>query len=163
LISTLIDKVICTVMTGKDTGNGVASWKQKTNTFAVTPEHEEISTTPRILTSRTDMLYDRLPYLSKLRVSSELDMQKVKQVTQFYGADLQNEDDSDDGGIDAVIDLSAADEITDRATTSPKKGNRILRIGPDRGRGQGAALNKSVDNDVELEKLYISDDDIQDD
>ena len=39
----------------------------------------------------------------------------------------------------------------------------IIGIGLDRGSGKGAALNETVNNDVQLEKLYISDDDIQDD
>jgi cell cycle checkpoint protein len=148
---------------GKSPGSGVASWKQKNTAFGTTPEDEESLSIPRILASKTDMLYDRLPYLSKFHVSQELDMRKVKQVTQFRGTDLYDVDDSEEGGVDAAIDLSAADETTDRGRTSPKKGDRKVRIGPDRGSGHGAALATRTNNDFELEKLYISDDDIQDD
>lgn len=109
------------------------------------------------------MLYDRLPYLSKLHVSHELDIRKVKQVTQFRGTILKDDDDSEEGGAETAMDLSTADETTDKSTTSPKTRDRIMRIGRDTARGQGVALKKTANNDVDLEKLYISDDDIQDD
>jgi cell cycle checkpoint protein len=167
LISTLMNEVMFAglkgAIRGKGLDKGVASWKQKNNILGATPEDEEISSIQRILASRADMLYDRLPYLSKFHISADLDMRKVKKVTQFRGADLQDEADSEEGGMEAAVDLSAADETTDRATTSPKKGDRIISIGLDRGSGKGAALNETVNNDVQLEKLYISDDDIQDD
>jgi cell cycle checkpoint protein len=168
LISTIMDESMFAGANGPIRGqmssDGVASWRQKSNAFGGAPSGEESSSIPRILSSRTDMLYDRLPYLSKLHISRELDIQKVKQVTQFRGAMLNDDDDDTEGGaVEVAIDLSAADETTDKRTSSPKRRDRIMRIGPDAGMGQGGALTKTVSNKVELEKLYISDDDIQDD
>ena len=148
---------------GKNLGNGVLSWKQKNVAFDAIPENKEDFTAPRILASRADMLFDRLPYLSKSPISKELDMRMVKQVTQFRGAVLPDENDSEEGGMEAAMDLSAADETTDRAIGSPKKRARIMRIGADKASGQSGELKKSFNNDLELEKLYISDDDIEDD
>jgi hypothetical protein len=167
LISTIMDESMFAGANGPIRGHissdGVASWRQKSNAFGGAPSGEESSSIPRILSSRTDMLYDRLPYLSKLHVSRELDIQKVKQVTQFRGAMLNDDDDTEGGAVEVAIDLSAADETTDKSTSSPKRRDRIMRIGRDAGMGQGGALTKAANNEVELEKLYISDDDIQDD
>jgi hypothetical protein len=148
---------------GQISYDGVASWRQKGNAFSATPSHEDTSRIPRVPMSKTDMLYDRLPYLSKLHVSHELDIQKVKQVTQFQGATLKYGENPEEGGTEATIDLSVADESTDNTATSPKTRARMMRIGRYPGRGQGGTLNEAVNNDVKLEKLYISDDDIQDD
>jgi cell cycle checkpoint protein len=167
LISTLMDEAMFAGLRGsmrsKGSDGGVTSWRQKNDSFGETNEEDESSSIPRILASRTDMVYDRLPYLSKFHVPRELDIRKVKQVAQFSGAFLQDEGDSEEGGTEAVIDLSAADETTDRPTTSPKRRDRIMGVGPGKGSSQDAALKKTVTNDVEFEKLYISDDDIQDD
>ena len=167
LISTLMDETMFAGPTGairgRDLGNGVASWKQKNETFGATSEDENISTTSRILASRKDMLYDRLPYLSKFHDAEGLDMRKVKQVTQFRGTRLPEEDDNEEYELEAAIDLLAANETTDGATTSPKKRGRIMTIAPGKVSGEGVALKKGFNSDVQLEKLYISDDDIQDD
>jgi len=108
------------------------------------------------------MLYDRLPYLSKFHDVEGLDMRKVKQVTQFRGTHLPEEDGYEGYELETAIDLSAASETTDGVTTSPKRG-RIMPIAPGKASGEGVALKKGFNNDVQLEKLYISDDDIQDD
>ena len=164
LISTLMQHDLLSGIPGpehqKHLDDSVASWKQKNNPFDTNSEDDEISAASRTLASRADMLFDRLPYQSKIQISKELDMQKIKRVTQFGGATLQEEDDSEEGEMEAATDLSAADEITDRAAISPRKRDRIIRAGPDNDIGQNAALNK---DDFELEKLYISDDDIMDD
>jgi cell cycle checkpoint protein len=168
LISTLMDETMfggptCAIR-GRDLGNGVASWKQKNDAFGATSEAENISTTSRILVSKTDMLYDRLPYLSKFYDVEGLDMRKVKQVTQFRGTRLPEEDEEYEGyELETAIDLSAANETTDGATASPKKRGRIMTVAPSNVSGEGVALKKGFNNDVQLEKLYISDDDIQDD
>ena len=142
---------------------GVASWKQKANAFNVNPEEKTGSEAPRMAISRADMLFDRLPYLSNIHDTKEHDLRKVKQVTQFRGVSLPDDSASDEGGTENAIDLSAADETTDiRHTSSRKKKGRILKIGNDQGSAQHAAPNLSFGKDIPLEKLYISDDDIQD-
>jgi cell cycle checkpoint protein len=167
LISTLIDEMMfpgpTSAIRGRNLGNGVASWKQKNDTFGATSEDENISSTSRLLASRTDMLYDRLPYLSQFHHVEGLDMRKVKQVTQFGGTRLPEEDDYEGYELETAIDLSAANETTDGATASPKKRGRIMTIAPGKVSGEGVAVKKGFNNDVQLEKLYISDDDIQDD
>ena len=164
LISALMQHDMSTGLPGaehyKNSNIGVASWKHRNNAFDRNPEDEEISTTPRVLASRADMLFDRLPYLNKLQISNGADMRKIRQVTQFRGAALPDEDDSEEGGREVIVDFSAVDEITDRRLTSPKKRDRIIRVGPSDGSGQSAALHG---NDVELKKVDISDHDIEDD
>ena len=109
------------------------------------------------------MLYDRLPYLSKFHGVEGLDMRKVKQVTQLRGTRLPEEEEYEGYELETAIDLSAANETTDGATASPKKRGRIMAIAPNKVSGEGVALKKVLNDDVHLEKLYISDDDIQDD
>ena len=115
------------------------------------------------------MLFDRLPYLGKIQDTTDVDLRKVKQVTQFHGVNLQDDSEtvSDEGAAETAVDLSAADETTDRLAASPKKKDRIMRVVNDRASAQLAAASKMLmsdeNNDVKMEKLYISDDDIQDD
>jgi cell cycle checkpoint protein len=168
LITTLMDQTMFASPTGaargRDSGNNVASWKQKNDTFGATSEDENSSTASRILASKTDMLYDRLPYLSKFHNVEGLDMQKVKHVTQFRGTRLPEEEEEYEGyELETAIDLSAANETTDGPTASPKKRGRIMTITPSKVNSAGVPLKKGLNNDVQLEKLYISDDDIQDD
>jgi cell cycle checkpoint protein len=166
LISTLMDETMFASPTfairGRDLGNSVASWKQKNDTFDASSEGENISAISRILASKADMLYDRLPYLSKFHDVEGLNMRKVKQVTQFRGTRLPEEEEYEGYELETAIDLSAANETTDGATASPKKRGRIMTIAPSKVSSESVALKKAFNNDVQLEKLYISDDDIQD-
>lgn len=150
-------------VTGGSSDGGVASWKRNIDVYNVNTDDDTGSATPRVLTSRPEMLFDRLPYLSNSRDVKEVDLRKIKQVTQFHGVNLPEGNSADEAGCENPIDLSAADETTDRASSSPSKRDRIMKIVNEFGSAQPAALGTSVDGEAEIEKLYISDDDIQDD
>ena len=161
---------------GTTSGEGVASWKQRNTSFEGQREDESLnpSAPPRTLTSRPDMLFDTLPYLARIRSRHESDMRNVKRITQFHGTNLQaddndNDDELDTAEVENTIDLlSAADETTDRAAAaSPQKKQQrfAMLLSEKRNNGPSELMLMPESNEAmqQLDKLYISDDDIQDD
>ncbi len=159
---------------------GVESWRSRSFTSFLPPKDdhdvdaaqdggdEEDLSPPRVWATRDEVLLERLPYMARLE---SVNTREIKKITQFNGILLTADDaDADEEKTEAAaVDLSAADETTDRVTTSsPRKGRIASWRGVD-AKEQALVMSSnkvgvSGENEVpKAEKLYISDDDIEDD
>lgn len=146
---------------------GVESWKSRSFFFQPAVDDNEVhddDSPPRIWTTRDEALLDRLPYLARINNKSSRD---IKRITQFNGSVLlssgdDEEADGDNSAADVAVDLSAADETTDRvAPPSPQKSTNIT------SHSAPTAIFTAIPSfdpakEVRMEKLYISEDDIED-
>ena len=169
-----------------DEGRGVSSWKKSnivTSPSSPSSSKNSDAIPPRFLISRSDLLTDYLPYLSKIhqqqsRTSSH--MRPISRggstrtpadlsiITQFEGieASLENEEADDAEEIMTVVPTAGAD---DNNTVTINK-NRIRMVqDPDSVQVLFLEKKKLAELDEEaatregVEKLYISEDDIEDD
>jgi cell cycle checkpoint protein len=140
---------------------GVESWKSRTSSFrpTVDADAQQDDNTPRIWATRDEVLLERLPYLARIRAAKGNDqsLREIKKITQMKGTLLSNDEDSDGDNAGMAVDLSAADETTDRIA-SPQRRAGIRQIVPPPGLGLEPGKETAG-----MEKLYISEDDIEDD
>jgi cell cycle checkpoint protein len=125
--------------------SGIGSWKS-TNTNAAPSDHNDDTLVPSIIRSfRTEILLERLPYLAKISRRKPLpsDLDKL---TQFRGVG-QSED----------ILEGDEDEKEPPETPSKRKAGRWI---VDRGMFEN---QRAVPVEKVVEKLILSDDDIEDD
>jgi cell cycle checkpoint protein len=138
-------------------GEGVESWRSRSlSSFLPTIDHDVQGhhECHRVWATHDELLLERLPYQVRLRPGATRAIQKI---TQLTGLVLGSDGEADeDVSAAAVVDLSAADETTDRIT-SPQK-----RVGLRQGSLVGNAADWDVSREVAAEKLYISEDDIED-
>jgi cell cycle checkpoint protein len=140
-------------------GEGVESWRSRNlSSFLPTIDHNVLGhhESRRVWATRDELLLERLPYQAKLRPGATRAIQKV---TQLSGVVLTS-DGEVDGDISeaAVVDLSAADETTDRNESPQKR----FGLRQDSLVGNAADLDASREVAAATEKLYISEDDIED-
>lgn len=141
---------------------GVESWKSRSASFLPALDrsaHNDKDTT-RVWASRDEVLLERLPYMARTKPGNERLTPDIIKITQLTGMQQLNvgegEDAADEENAEAGVDLSAADETTDRVSTPPKR----VSI------GQNTPISKSAvghPDESAVEKMYISDDDIEDD
>ena len=144
------------------TDEGVASWKYRSNTFASGTSDVADIDAARIVASRTDMVFDRLPYMNKILPDHSADMRKIRRITELRGVNLQEDGVEENEGPNGT-DLTTGDDVTDRGTTSPRKRAQIVQSKAEWGGAELSLPEGLLNSNVELEKLYISDDDIEDD
>ena len=145
---------------GKDQMSGVGTWKQRNGPVKVCDNDPGLPHMARVLTSRVDMICERLPYVAHIQGKDGYDVGDLSKITQFKGIGVQEEEDlGEDDMIGSVLDLPAADAAADHASKSPQKRRIAALFGQQRG--MSSAL-QTLDTEERLEKLYISEDDIED-
>ncbi|ERF70260.1 hypothetical protein EPUS_00448 [Endocarpon pusillum Z07020] len=163
---------------GGSRGEGVESWRSRSFSSFLPAKHDHDigaaqeegahgdSSPPRVWATRDEVLLERLPYMARLKSENT---REIKKITQLHGIQLNGEDEADEHSTEAAeVDLSAADETTDRAVSaSPRKGGSGSWRGVDAKRQdlmmRSTRVGVSVENEeARLEKLYISEDDIED-
>ncbi len=137
---------------------GVESWKSRSFSFLpASDQHDRNDNAPpRVWATLDEVLLERLPYLASMGSGHGSLTREIKKITQLTGVMLDADEEAEEDNIEAAVDLSAADETTDRIL-SPHKRTGIRQ---DMHVGKG-----TVDpaEEVAVEKLYISEDDIEDD
>jgi cell cycle checkpoint protein len=141
---------------------GVESWKSRSLSFLPPTDDKSRNDneTSRIWATRDELLLERLPYTARMRPGNDKSTRNLKKITQLTGSGalLNADEDADADNAEGALDLSAADETTDRIA-SPQK-----RVGIRRDLLVGKAVGNLFGEGVpEVEKLYISEDDIEDD
>lgn len=151
------------------TGGVVETWGARIKSFGLsndTQTKDQESSFSRIWLTRDELLLDRLPYSTKLSSLSSSNMSKLdhdlQRVVRFSGRGLVNvdEDGEDQEYADVVLDLAGADETTDRQSDR-KAGGVGTRSGFARNQPR-SVLGMTDEEDTGVEKLYLSDDDIED-
>ena len=142
-------------------GEGVESWRSRSlSSFLPIVDHDVQGhhESRRVWATRDELLLERLPYQAKLRPGATRAIQKI---TQLTGVVLAGDGEAD-GDISeaAVVDLSAADETTDRIASPQKRFD--LRQGSLVGNAAGLDVSREVAATTTTEKLYILEDDIED-
>ena len=137
---------------------GVESWKSRSFGSRTATDHntQHDCASTRVWAARDEVLLERLPYEAKLQPGNHRSMQEIRKITQLNGILVNNEEEEGDESADVEVDMSAADETTDR-TNSPRK-----RVGIRQDLASGNTT-KEVAKAMAIEKLYISEDDIEDD
>jgi cell cycle checkpoint protein len=139
-------------------GEGVESWRSRNlSSFIPAIDHDaQGHHESRRVWAYDELLLERLPYQAKLKPGATRAIQKITQLTGLVlAADGEADEDISEG---AVVDLSAADETTDRVDSPQKRFG--LRQGPLVGNKVGLDVSREVA--ATTEKLYISEDDIED-
>ena len=148
----------------------VETWRTKSTAFSdhdISNESKEENRPPFLLVGRSvrkEMLLERLPYITKIerQKPGSTYIRDLERITQFHGIDAPNDDASDEDEDDAV---ATATEWTTQRPREPTPRN--LNKGVDRYRRDdeqdrnGLVVALPVERAVE--KLVLSDDDIEDD
>jgi cell cycle checkpoint protein len=141
---------------------GVECWKSRNSSFQPAVDNDPVPehATPRIWATRDELILDRLPYTAKTRSGNDASTRGMRKITQFTGSVLLNngDEEADDTGTEVAVDLSAADETTDRVASPQKRPGSIWQSLP-----LARVSSEDPVKEVPMEKLYISEDDIEDD
>ena len=141
--------------TETSSAGGVASWKRHNTLDHVQsndPNDDPDGLPLRFIVSRNDLLLLHLPYLSQIHQPKDKHAAGLKLVTQFDGIDPPKDEDEDDL-------LTNGDEM--RFTSQDGISAKEQQVGA--GSAASAASQIPVQEPLAMEKLYISDDDIEDD
>ena len=141
---------------------GVAKWRVRSHLGSVAPstnDSDDDSDPARKVTPSRDVLtLDVLPYLTKIKQARREDTKTLSRITHFTGASVQLDGDEPD-----------EDEPADESIVAAKKvntGSRFTPVSKPAGMNFGSPLKgvkKQSDAEVEMEKLFLEDDDIEDD
>ncbi|EEH43729.2 uncharacterized protein PADG_00018 [Paracoccidioides brasiliensis Pb18] len=153
---------------------GVESWKNRSSMSGFSSHnnnHESSSdasssAATRAMISRDEVLLERLPYLSLIS-RSPAEIQELEKITQFRGVSGQSDEEPGDvdfedytfGGCSAMELWSAT---ADRAVASPQKRKRGAKLGQ-LSLSNSFAPKLLLPVEKAVEKLILSDDDIEDD
>lgn len=139
---------------------GVESWKGKDFVHSKGPDEPSEEGTARAMVSREDVLLERLPYQAKITTDKSM-IRDLARITQFHGTDLESEEAPDDDATLEAMDTAAYGEVKSKLW-SPRKRDRV-RGQASKARGLAATgSDLPVEKDVKVEKLVLSDDDIED-
>lgn len=138
-------------------GGGVAAWKSWSRGLEKPLLSAEEDNEPeiRILASKNDILLERLPYLKHQNIRNRHARQDLDRMTTFAGLRLRDEETSDEE--DSRLGNSPSNELASEMLSLEKA-----------GKWREQELVKDVerklreDTKERMEKLYISDDDIED-
>ena len=140
---------------------GIESWKSRSfSSFLLATDHDdtgEHGRSARVWANRDEVLLERLPYMVRIRSGNDKLTRNLKKITQLTGIFLNGDEEDGEDNTPLTLDLSAADETTDRIA-SPQKVVNIKK--------QNFPVSKmtlGLSKKVTAEKLYISEDDIEDD
>lgn len=146
---------------------GVSSWKSRNLSSRFLPasdaqsQHDEAN--PRVWATRDELLLERLPYMARIRVGTDAadpSTRSLRRITHLSGLFLNADEATDEDAAEVAFDLSAADETTDRIAPPRKEVN----IRKDLPMSKATVLEmEALKEEVMVDKLYISDDDIVDD
>lgn len=143
---------------------GVSSWHAQRNTFSAQStsalEHGEDDSPPRPGLHRESLILDTLPYMAKIRESQGEDTTLIKKITQMRGfdpsADADSEDErSNDPSSETTRFVQRVEAVHD-SLRNQQRAKQQQRLDPKTKR------NSNVE-DPPIEKLWIEDDDIEDD
>ncbi|OJD19780.1 hypothetical protein AJ78_00279 [Emergomyces pasteurianus Ep9510] len=151
--------------------DGVESWKNHRwmpGSFSHEPDYEPTTASPvtRTMISRDEILLERLPYLSL--ISQNLtERRELEKITQFRGVGGQSEEEPIDAELEGMpygggSTMEPWSGPTDKDVLSPLKRSQEYKLGQ-------ASLRKPLGPQLVLpvqeavEKLVLSDDDIEDD
>jgi len=134
---------------------GVESWKL--NNLGAHPEvtDSEEAVISRPMISRDDVLLERLPYQAKITTAQDM-VRDLGRITQFHGIGLQAEEAPDEESA-----FDAMDEDVRSKLWSPRKRDK-MRGGTSQANSIMALLDVPMEKDMKMEKLVLSDDDIED-
>ncbi|KAG6999294.1 hypothetical protein G7Y79_00036g072500 [Physcia stellaris] len=128
----------------------VEQWSDRSRASAKhseNPDHDYIMS--RTHSTQAELILERLPYIAKIQRSKSLHGQSpdLERITQFNGINM------------------AADETVedDDLTIMAKKDKALMPPPPTSGKGVKAVQDKAIELGEDVWKLYLSDDDIEDD
>ena len=114
--------------------------------------------------TKAELILERLPYITKVeqRNPTLTRLNELEKITQFHGIGGPTEEGSDEDNVD---DTAFAREWTTDRPADGKSEKTASRAVTGQGAGQGGqdANMTLVPVEEEVEKLYLSDDDIEDD
>ena len=152
---------------------GVEMWKQKspaTNTMP--PPHPEpgdqrvISLVVGVSLARTEMILERLPYVAKIEHRLPVSPRKLEleRMTQFDGISAPADDVPNEEEYDAATKTAVTEWDTDQSARS-KLGDSVFKrsILTTAVTKKNHSFNSAILVGKEIEKLVLSDDDIEDD
>lgn len=135
-----------------DVSAGVAAWKSWTRALErpVKDSDGEDFERTRILVSKDDLLMERIPYLKHVAAESSKMKHDIDRITTFAGLGLQESEGLD--GEDPLVEAAPMKKLARNMLAHQNVG--VLRDDLDKETGRQP--------DEKMEKLYISDDDIED-
>lgn len=151
---------------------GVAAWKSRSHAFGALPSlaaiDDEQPSPLRPCSSRDSLVTEVLPYLTMRQVAQKRECGTLKKITQFYGVDVFGSTIVDEEHESATLSLPL---VPSRLSQQVEQAHRILNGSkPQHATSRSGMLNGNLDPKSVAEggfgseeKLYISDDDIQDD
>ena len=141
----------------------VANWKVR-DSLAPTPDTKEDGVndddepTRKATPSREVLTLDILPYLTKIKHARKEDTKNLSKITHLTGASVQmtgDEPDEDEPGDESIV---AARKLNTGSRFAPGSKPAVNNFGsPLKG------IKKESTTEVEMEKLFLEDDDIEDD
>ncbi|PGH11812.1 hypothetical protein AJ80_06970 [Polytolypa hystricis UAMH7299] len=149
------------------TSGGVESWKKRAGMISGSSgydtEHDTSPIAARALASRDEVLLERLPYLTQIS-KNVAEIEDLERIVQFHGIGGPNQDISDD-------EADLFDEIPLTAGLSSPQKRKPAKLGvfekqqPSSGSSNVLAPTPTLMVPVEeaVDKLVLSDDDIEDD
>ncbi|KAK5078733.1 RFC checkpoint protein Rad17 [Lithohypha guttulata] len=140
---------------------GVASWRTRANTFETGPAPTESDTNdamPRADLSRDNLVLDTLPYMTRIKTAHGHDTSILQKITQLHGFNAMSEGEADD-------DESPTEQPTStvKLTQKIESAYQTLQARRDYHHQQQQHGKKEAVEESLMEKLYIEDDDIEDD
>ena len=140
---------------------GVANWKVRSNLAPVAPSindsDDDLEPARKVTPSRDVLTLDVLPYLTKIKQAKREDTKTLNRITHFTGASVQlngDEPDEDEPGEESII---AARKVETGSSFAPGPKTMLNSGSPVKG------VKKESNAEVEMEKLFLEDDDIEDD
>lgn len=135
--------------------DGVASWQQRRQGTFLPPTNDEVEeiegSRPTLLPSRDALTLTQLPYMAKIKPANRM----LTRITQFHGLN---------------VEVSGEEPFEDDADPEPepepqpRKPSMLARLSqPQSQRLLPSKLPVAPSQEVQLEKLYLTDDDISDD
>jgi cell cycle checkpoint protein len=127
------------------TANGVASWQQRIQGFL--PQKSDKSTEMEgrkmLIPSRDALILTQLPYMAKIKAGNRM----LTRITQFQGLN---------------VEVSGEEPFEEDTELEPPKPSMLARLSQPRSKMPPPKLPAAISHVVELERLYLTDDDISD-
>ena len=154
---------------------GVAFWKVRSNLAPLSPtdsdDDEENKQSRKVTPSRDVLTLDVLPYLTKIKTARKEDTKTLIRITHFTGSSVQiagDEPDDDEPGVEDEA-IVAAKKISMGSRFAPQSTGKgpVKSFGsPMKAAGAGVGVKRESTTSteaLEMERLFLEDDDIQDD
>lgn len=141
------------VLSRTSDGNGVAAWKSRGSIFTTQPQStgDEGAEVMRQHSSKDSLVLEVLPFLTKIRSARQQDARVVGKITQFSGLHISDSEPFEDEPLNDNVVQNPQPHRAE-APAPPKAVDPIF-----------LRLSKVQATESDIEKMYISDDDIMDD